>query len=730
MPKVTELKFAHKWQEIKSTDADWQKLTGAELESFLVNMTLIRVFEDKVLELSSEGLIHGPAHCSNGQEACAVGAMFHLGDKDKINGTHRAHHQFLAKTVNFKEPAGLSAFRDFPPTIRELAEQTLAEIMGLRLGHCGGRGGSMHLFHHDAGVIGTNAIVGGGVPLAAGAAFAEKQSGGDGAAVAFFSDGAANIGAVLETMNLAAAWRLPLCFFIENNRYAVSTNVEEATGEPRLSARGVGFGMPSFYVDGMDPLAVAIAMEKALVHMRSGNGPVVIEAETYRYTHQSGALPGSAFGYRSQEEEERWLARDPLDLVGRKMKDRGLIDQSGIAMVRQRAADMLDEIVEQLTESDGTDNIRTIRHELWPNPETRAAGVRGDLSELNDARTEEVDLFSGSLESKKFIRVVADVMNRRMEEDDRIFVLGEDVHKLKGGTNGATKELVERFPDRVLGTPISEEAFCGLAGGAAMDGRFRPVVEIMYADFMWVAADQIFNQIAKARYMYGGKMAVPLVLRSKTAIGTGYGTQHSMDPAGIYATSAGWRIVAPSTPFDYVGLMNSALKCDDPVLVLEHVDLYQQKGPAPASDYDYYIPLGKARIVRSGNSLTILTYLSMVQKAVDVCERLDINAEVIDLRSLDRASLDWETIGDSIRKTNSVLIVEEGPLGPSYGAMLSDEIQNRYFDYLDQPIKRVVGGEESTSVSKALEQASIPGEDQIAEKVREVLRDVGLQAVG
>ena len=147
----------------------------------------------------------------------------------------------------------------------------------------------------------------------------------------------------------------------------------------------------------------------------------------------------------------------------------------------------------------------------------------------------------------KFIEVVADVMDRRMETDPSVVVLGEDVHRLNGGTNGATRGLKEKYPDRVLGTPISENAFTGLGGGLALDGRFKPVVEFMYADFMWVAADQLFNQIGKARHMFGGDDDVPFVLRSKVAMGTGYGSQHSMDPAGIFATAAGWRIVAPST---------------------------------------------------------------------------------------------------------------------------------------------------------------------------------------
>jgi 2-oxoisovalerate dehydrogenase E1 component len=305
-------------------------------------------------------------------------------------------------------------------------------------------------------------------------------------------------------------------------------------------------------------------------------------------------------------------------------------------------------------------------------------------------------------------------MARRMATDPRIVVLGEDVHRLNGGTNGATRGLRDAHPDRVLGTPISENAFTGLAGGIALDGRFRPVVEFMYADFMWVAADQLFNQVAKARHMFGGAGPVPLVLRSKVATGTGYGSQHSMDPAGIFATAPGWRIVAPSTPFDYVGLMNAALRCDDPVVVLEHVDLYSSTGPGPAHDYDYCLPVGRAAVRREGAAVTVVAYLSMVAESLAAVADTGIDAEVIDLRWLDRASLDWDTLDTSIRKTNRVLIVEQGAIGASYGGWLADEIQRRYFDWLDAPIERVTGGEASPSISKVLERAAIARREEVA----------------
>jgi 2-oxoisovalerate dehydrogenase E1 component len=393
----------------------------------------------------------------------------------------------------------------------------------------------------------------------------------------------------------------------------------------------------------------------------------------------------------------------------------GLIDAAGVASVRSQAQEAMRLAASALVEQDpdAKSGVRRIRPALWPDPAFVDVGIRGDLSEIADARTVERKDFTGPLKPGKFIDAVWRVMDRRMGEDGRIVVLGEDVHRLGGGTNGATRGLAQKYPGRVLGTPISENAFAGLGGGLALDGRFRPVVEFMYPDFLWVAADQVFNQIGKARHMFGGRNPVPLVLRTKVAMGSGYGSQHLMDPVGIFATSPGWRIMAASTPYDYVGLMNAALAIEDPVLMVEHVDLYGTEGEIPVDDLDYQIPFGKAAVRREGKDVTVLTYLSMVSAAADAIERTGIDAELIDLRFLDRASLDWQTVGDSVKKTNAVLIVEQGAAGTSYGGWLADEIQRRFFDWLDQPVQRVTGGEASPSISKVLERAAIARTEEV-----------------
>lgn len=725
MPTVKNLKPNTPWVELKTTQADWDAADPALLQNAIVQLHLVRTFEEEVLNLAGQKLINGPAHSSIGQEAGAVGSALPLVVADQINGSHRGHHQFLAKVFNGVNPEGFTIDGEFSEAIVDVLYRTMSEIAGLSDGYCKGRGGSMHLQWKEMGAMGTNAIVGGAVPFATGFAWSHKQAGTDNVAVTYFGDGAANIGSVLEAMNLAAAWDLPTLFFIENNQYAVSTNVFEATGEPRLSSRGIGFGIPAWRVDGQDTLAVYLATQQALEYMRSGKGPAIIEADTYRYFHQNGPFPGSAFGYRSKDEEAEWRERDPIKLLEEQLIRRELATREQLDALAARAVKANKDISARLTEPDpnGKPGALRIRPELWPSPDFIDVNIRGEAPTYEGLTVKDTADFADSdLEKRKFVDVVADVMNRRMETNDKVVVMGEDVHKLSGGSRGATKNLAERFPDRTLGTPISEAGFTGLGGGIALDGRFYPVVELMYADFIWVAADQIFNQIAKARHMFGGEHPMAMLLRMKIGTTTGYGSQHSMDPAGIFATSVGFRIIAPSNALDYVGLINAAMQTGDPVAVLEHdADLYKTEQLAP-KDLDFVLPFGKAAVRREGSEVTVISYLSMVNRCLDAVEQTGVDADVIDLRWLDRATFDWETVGESIKKTNNVVIVEQGAQGTSYGGWVADEIQRRFFDYLDAPVARVMGGEASPSISKALEEAANANTPDIVAALNEIVK--------
>ncbi|MET0451073.1 MAG: thiamine pyrophosphate-dependent enzyme [Mycobacterium sp.] len=726
MPAQRRLTPAQPWIELRSTAADWKKADSALLATMLSELHLIRAFEETVLKLASDGLVHGPAHSSIGQEGGAVGSIVGLLPDDAINGSHRSHHQFLAKAISHVAKGTLDPTAMVTEAVEQVLQRTLAEILGLAQGFCKGRGGSIHLQWLEAGALGSNAIVGGGVPLAAGNAWSQRAAGTRDVTISYFGDGAVNIGSTLETMNLAAAWDIPLNFFIENNLYAVATTVDESTREHRLSGRGLGFGIPAWRVDGMDPLAVHLATEAATEVMRSGGGPTIIEAQVYRFFHQNGAYEGSAFGYRTKEEESDWRARDPITRLEDEMRRLGHLTDAQFAEVREQAVAAMRDVVAALVEPDPeVDGRNRIIPSLWPDPETVNHGLRGDASELDALVTTESPNLDQPTTEKRFVDAISDVIGRRMQTDPSIVVLGEDVHRLGGGTNGATKRALREAPERVLGTPISENAFAGLAGGMALDGRFRPIVEFMYPDFLWVAADQVFNQIGKARHMFGGDSSVPLVLRTKVALGTGYGSQHLMDPAGIFATSPGWRIIAPSTAADYIGLMNTALALQDPVLVIEHTDLYGKREPVPDGDPDYYLPLGRAAVRRTGSDVTVLSYLNMVAECEQAIERTGVDGELIDLRWLDRASIDWETIEASVRKTNNVLIVEQGAHGTSYGAWLSDEINRRLFDWLDSPVTRVTGSEASPVISRVLERASIALSSEVADALEQMRRNWG-----
>ncbi len=727
MPERRSLDTGTAWVELTTTPDDWAATDPALLISMLAQLHLIRAFEETVLELAAEGLVHGPAHSSIGQEGGAVGSIIGLRSTDAVNGSHRGHHQFLAKAITHVTGGRLGLDELVPPAVRTVLHRTLAEILGLAQGYCRGRGGSMHLQWFEAGALGTNAIVGGGAPMATGHAWAQLHSGTSDLTINYFGDGASQIGSVLESMNLAATWRLPVAFFIENNLYGVSTHVSEVTADVRLSVRGQGFGIPGWRVDGMDPLAVHLAVTEAAERLRAGEGPAVVEAQVYRFFHQNGPYPGSVFGYRTKDEEQQWRTHDPLERVGAELTRLGHLDEERVLAVRRAAQAAMAEIAGELLETDPADpGKRRIRPQLWPDPGFVDVGIRGDAGELDSLPVLEPLTHEGPWRETRFVDAVAGVMDRRMEQDERIVVLGEDVHRLSGGTNGATKGLAAKYgPGRVLGTPISENAFLGLGGGLALDGRFRPVVEFMYPDFVWVAADQVFNQVGKARHMFGGDNPVPLVLRTKVAMGSGYGSQHLMDPAGLFATSPGWRIVAPSTAADYVGLMNAALALQDPVLVIEHIDLYGTADRVPDGDLDYVIPPGTAALRREGDEATVISYLSMVRHCLEAIDETGLEADLIDLRWLDRASIDWSTIEASVRRTNAVVIVEQGARGTSYGAWLADEIQRRLFDWLDQPVHRVTGGEASPSISKVLERAAIARTEEVVAALEQVRAGMG-----
>jgi len=466
MAKLKKLKPVFDWAEVVADEKDWAASPPAALRNLLFQMYLVRRFERNLLELKKNNLIHGPVHTSIGQEAVAVGTMAALGRADGIGGTHRAHHQYLAKACSYHlAPAFDPVADEFPAALKQAMATLLAEIMGLDAGCCRGRGGSMHLCDPKIGVLGTNAIVGGGIPLAAGAAFAEKYRKSGNVVVSFFGDGATNQGAFHEALNLAGLWKLPVIYVLENNRYAVATSLAESSAAEELSVRAAGYGMTGRIVDGNDVLAVKAAIAEAAQSLRGGDAPpVFIDMKTYRDFHHAGDIPGSAFGYRSREEEQEWKERDPVETFRRDLLARGFLTETQDSQLQQ----LVDGLVAEAT---GTCvDAGAIKPALLPAPASIAEGLRGSGAEFATVRFTEPEAVPGPRKKMKYVEAIAAATGRWLEQDPSVFVLGEEVGHMTGGPYLATKGLAKRFPGRVLDTPISEAGFCGLAGGAAMNG--------------------------------------------------------------------------------------------------------------------------------------------------------------------------------------------------------------------------------------------------------------------
>jgi len=699
----------YKWESEKT---DIKSIDKKLLARILFDVFVINEFETAVLKLKNDDCVWGPVHTSIGQEAIAAASVAALKKSDKFFGTHRSHHQFLSKVLQYYVPDKWDPASDkLPDEAETVVRRTLAEIMGLADGYCGGRGGSMHLRDKQAGFFGSNAIVAGGIPLATGTAFTEKFNNTGNVVVCFFGDGAINQGAFHEACNLAGLWKLPIIFFLENNEYAVATKVDISCAVSELSVRAASYGMEAHIVDGNDAFAIYHLMNSLAEDIRKNNRPCFVEAKCYRRFHHAGDQPGSAFKYRSKEEEDIWIKKEVVSNLPENLLKHGILSAKEIEHLNDMAFQAVKNAVDYYTE--GTDR-KKVKAGMFPLPETASNGVRSDGSEFRNIKFSERENYS-AFQEMKYSDSISAATGRWLEKDKGTFVLGEEVANFGGGAYCATKGLPDKYPDRILNTPISEAGFTGLGLGAAMSGM-RPVVEIMFPDFSLVAADQIFNQIGKARHMYGNTTDIPLVLRTRIAVGCGYGGQHSMDPVGLYALFSGWRIIAPSNSFDYIGLFNTAMQSNDPVVIIEHHLLYTLKFPVPENDIDYFIPFSKARIISEGNDVTLITYGVMAyrcEKLISIFKEKGISVELIDLRTIDLPGLDFETIGESLKKTGVAIVVEEAPTNLSLGAKIAAGLTERYFDYLDSPVMRLTSLDVPNSVSRVLEKAAMIDDETI-----------------
>ena len=726
-----------------------QTITPATALDIYEDMLIVREVEEMIVKLRSGAYTpipdfnyRGPTHVSIGQEGSAVGACSVLGVHDHITSTHRGHGDSLAKgtvairrmTVDeLKSRIPESPSTDPAARLEEALEdhvyRTIAELFGKEDGYCRGRGGGMHIADFRIGHLGANAIVGGGVPIATGAAMAQRYLESGRVVCCFAGDGAYANGVVLESLNWAAQaqWTnhlaqdkpfgLPVIFVIQNNHYGMThRSDDEVMGIGALARRAAGFAdnnMHAEVVNGMDALAVRDAVGRAADRCRKGEGPVLIELDTYRYYGHS--LSDPRVEYRTKDEETAWRAADPVERLRRDLLATGVADEAALDAIARRVADRnaraavraaaaADPRAEAVVDFMYADTAADSVPEAFAHPEIREPFKPAK----RDAQ--------GRITYKDALR---EALYEEMRRDQRVMFYGEDVADY-GNAFKLTKGLLETFGRRrVFNTPISEACICGTAVGAAMCG-LRPVAELMYMDFALMASDQISNQAAKWHYMSGAQTRVPLVIRASVGGGKGYGGQHSQTLESMFAHIPGMYVVYPSTAHDAKGLLKAAIRDDNPVMFVESQLLYSEKGVVP--EEDYVLPLGVADIKRPGGDLTIVSWGPAVLDALKAAETLageGVEAEVVDLRSL--VPLDMDTVLRSVAKTGRCLVVSQAVHMGSFTGEVASTIMERAFDELDAPVVRVGAKNGIAPQSHILEAAFLPNAGDILAAARRIL---------
>ncbi len=746
MPEIPLYTYSRSLEEERKTRTD------ETLKNVLRHMLIVREFETMLGSLRAQGTYadikvtyRGPAHLSVGQEAVAVGAALALTAEDHIYGNHRSHGEFIAKGLSAINQLGQNALGDIMQShangalLRSVEKHIggegkalgenfllfglLCEILMRANGFNGGMGGSMHTFFPPLGAYPNNAIVGGSAGIAAGAALHKKLHG-DGIAVATAGDGSTGCGAIWEAMNFAGmaqyktlwdkeqAGGLPVLFLFNNNFYAMGgQTIGETMAWDHLSRIGAGINAEAMHaetVDGTNPLAVADAVARKRELLLAGKGPALLDIECYRI---SGHSTSDANAYRSREEIKAWQEHDAIAHYAEQLQLAGVMSASEVEDMSEAVQAQIRNVTAAASNPLAAPIVNIAKHPtligdlMFSNtdttlPETSITGLP-DLETCSRIRQNRKKSRYGLDETGKEISPMRAITLRdglfesvlyHMLHDDYLIAYGEECREW-GGAFGVYRGLADLLPhNRLFNSPISEAAIVATAVGYALEGG-RSLVELMYADFIGRAGDEIFNQLAKWRSMSGGLLELPVVLRC--SVGSKYGAQHSQDWSSLIAHIPGLKIAYPATPYDAKGLMASALASNDPVVFFESQRLYDvtEQFHSEGVPEDYYrIPLGEPDIKRAGDSLTLLTIGPSLYAALAAADVLradyGLTVEIIDARSL--VPFNYEPVLASIRKTGRILIVSEASERGSFSMTLAANVSRFAFTDL-KTAPRVLG---------------------------------------
>lgn len=648
-------------------------------------MLLTRRVDDRMFALQRQGraaFVLG----SSGHEAVQVASVFAL-DKDRD------------WVLPYYRDMGVGLAWGFTPLEVFLAVFAKKDDVS-----SGGRQLPSHWSDPRRRVFTQSSVIGTQYPHAAGIAHGLKNHGDGAVAVVYGGEGSTSEGDWHEAMNWAGIHDLPLICVIENNHYAISVPTEEQVAGG-VAARAAGYGFPGHKIDGNDPFDVLETMQAAVARARAGEGPTLIEADTYRYYAHTSDDNDTL--YRSREEVERWRKKDPLGRL-----EQYLIENRLLTEAREREID--DDVVDLLA--------RAVEEaETAPNPDEATSRVYARVVTPGPATTEPEPEPSG--DRVNLITAINRALHEILEQNDDAVLFGQDVARRKGGVFKATEGLTERFgAQRCFNAPIAESSIIGCAIGMSATG-YRVLPEIQFADYIHPAFNQIVSEAARISYRSDGRWNVPIVIRTPYGAGIHGAQYHSQSVEAFYAHVPGLKVVVPSTPADVKGLYHAAFEDPDPVMILEPKKLYRlAKGPYPEGEHE--VPLGKAALRHVGEDLTIVAYGAMAHfamEAVPLLEELGISPDVIDLRTL--KPLDWPTIEASVMKTSRALVIHEDNEFVGYGAEIAAQIADKTFEWLDAPVRRYgLPDVPIMPYAGSLENSLYPTPDSIVERAQELAK--------
>ncbi|MEM8997001.1 MAG: dehydrogenase E1 component subunit alpha/beta [Acidobacteriota bacterium] len=648
-----------------------------------------------------------------GGEATTAAAGLRLEAGDVLCSLHRDLGAILPVYLDparafpgfgFGEPDGLR------PEPEEVLYRLACQLLGRADGFSNGIERSFHYANLDPDLgirhVGMISHLGAMIPVAAGAAFALKQSGTDRVAVNFIGDGGTSTGDFHEGVNMAAVWKLPLVLVIENNRYAFATPTRDQFACERLSDRALGYGVAGETVDGNDPEVMSEAIGRAVDRARRGEGPTLIEA-------MLGRMRGHSEGDDSlkvvpKDELEVYMANDPVPTYARRLMEEGVLGHEVQDRLEERISELVEGALERALACPEPDDDVALRPAFAPVPAPFDAPAEAEI----DVTPAEPDA-----EPQTYIEGIHQALGQELERDDEVLVFGQDIAVFEGAFR-ITKGFHARWPDRVRDTPIAESGTLGIAAGAALFG-YRPVVEMQFGDFITCGFNQTVNLIAKLFYRW--QLPCPLVIRLPAGGGVGAGPFHSQNPEAWFAHVAGLKVVCPATAEDAKTLLVAAIRDPNPVIFCEHKFLYRRiKAHLPAA---HDVPaLGAAAVRREGRDLTFVTYGAQVFTCLDAAEKLadeGVDAEVIDLRTL--VPLDEDAILASVRKTGRAVVVHEAQQTGGFGGEVAARIADGAFAFLDAPVRRVAYADRAVPFAKNLEKALLPSLDKVLSAARDVL---------